>query len=128
MPLHILGPMVVIGVIGVAILLHLMGLSKRLRFDESTARAAWLRHFPDASVRTVHVAPDGHAALIHSTDGPGIVWAMGADSAARFVHGARPEQRPDQLVLHFRDIGTPTIRLAVPAALQDDWLKEIGPL
>ena len=128
MPLHILGPMVVIGVLAIAVLLHLLGLSQRLRFDAGSARQAWLRHFPDAAIQDVFVAPDGHAALILSSDGPGVVFAMGADSAAKFLRGA--ELQPDHKDLHIRysDIGTPVISIPMPSLQQDRWIKAMGPL
>lgn len=128
MPLHILGPMVVIGVIAIAVLLHLLGLSRQLRFDDSAARMAWLRHFPDIPVRDVVLAPDGHAALILTPDGPGVVFAMGADSAAKPLSGARLRQSTDSLGFVFDDIGTPRLTLPMPPAQQERWIKAMGPL
>lgn len=128
MPLEILGPIVVLGISGIALALHLLGQSARLSFDDASARQAWLRHFPSASVRDVMIAPDGHSALIHSTQGYGVVWAMGADSSARFVAGAKARPSGDELMFLFNDLGTPRIRLSLPTQTQDKWLKTMGPL
>ena len=62
MPLHILGPMVVIGIAGIVVILHLLGLSRTRRFDsEAEARAAWEREMdaPVSRVILCHNHPSG---------------------------------------------------------------------
>ncbi len=85
MPLIVLLVLVVGGIAGIAVLLHLIGLSKAKVFDQSSARAAWLREWPQACVQDIDLSQDHRVALIHSTHGPGLVWAMGADIAARIA-------------------------------------------
>ena len=50
------------------------------------ARAAWHRHAPDDLIQEVTVASNGHAALVTTQQGMGLVWAFGADSVARPLH------------------------------------------
>jgi hypothetical protein len=57
MPLPVLIALVIGGIAGIALILHLSGRSRVVALTEVTARAAWLRHFPDD-----RVARDSHAA------------------------------------------------------------------
>ena len=130
MPLEILGPLVVLGIAGIAILTHVMGFSRPYTFaDEEDARARWLREYEDDQVTAVTLSHDRHAALIETDHGPGIVWAMGADTAAKRLTAPRLEPRPDGLRLRFRDFTAPAIRLRLDpseAAIWQDKLKGIA--
>lgn len=86
MPLHILGPMVVIGIAAIALILHLMGrTSPRRLADETEARAAWEREYPENAALSVFLSTDQRAALIRATRGVGLVWCFGDDTVARIV-------------------------------------------
>ena len=129
MPLSILGPMVVIGIAGIAILLHLLGLSRTVTLaDDTAARAAWDDEFGNEDpARAVTLAHDGHAALIETAMGrPGIVFAMGADTAARYLDGARVTPIADGLRIDLPDFTAPHIKLHLDAGEAARWPDLIG--
>ncbi|MEO1364365.1 MAG: hypothetical protein AAFU86_11380, partial [Pseudomonadota bacterium] len=80
MPLHILLILVVGGIAGIALALHLLGMTGADPLRGDTARAAWLRAYPDDSVQRVAVSADGRVARIDCAAGRGLVWRMGADT------------------------------------------------
>lgn len=126
MPLSILGPMVVVGIGGIAILLHLLDLSKPMYFaDEAAARAAWEREFPDIPATRAILCKTQLAALIETRDGPGVVWAMGVDSAARSLYGARAAKRPKGLMLYLPDFTAPKLFLALDEEETALWLSRL---
>lgn len=117
MPLQILLPMVVIGIAGVVILLHMLGRSELARFeDEDAARRAWLREYPGTPPTRVILSHDRHAALIETVHGAGVVWPMGMDTTARFLNGADIRRTGDGLHVDLPDFAAPRIRLR----LEDD--------
>ena len=122
MPLGILIPMVVIGIAGITLLLHLLGQSKTANLsDEDAARRAWLREFPDAPPRRVVLSHDRHAALIDTDEGPGVVWPMGADTTARLLAGARTERTATGLRIDLDDFAAPHIHLHLDPDEADLW-------
>jgi hypothetical protein len=128
MPLSILLPMVVLGIAGIAVLLHLLGLSRRaVLADEAAARAAWLREYPgDAPVR-VTLCHDRSAALIETGRGRGVVWPMGADTTARHLDGARLTPTRTGLRIDLPDYTAPRVHLTLDAGESARWqatLKE----
>ncbi len=126
MPLSILVPMVVIGIAGIAVLLHVLGKTGgRPLTSEDMARAAWLREMPDARIARVHLSRTGRAALIESDAGLGIVWAMGADTAVRMLSGSRAEVRGHTLSLRLKDYDAPRIRLALDGNEAEDWAAKV---
>lgn len=125
MPLEILLILVVGGIAGIALALHLAGLSRVPRFDAASARAAWLREFPDDAVLDAAPSRDGHAARIEAASGRGIVWRMGADSAARPVAGAQSAASKDGLILHMRDYDAPKVRLKLSQEEAQTWARWI---
>ncbi len=128
MPLNILLPMVVIGIAGIAALLHLLGLSRALHFaDPDSARAAWNREFPDTPALQVILCQNKRAALIDTPDGPGVVWSMGADSTARFLTGARAMRKPDGIALRLPDFTAPNLRLRLDPDETNLWLTHLQP-
>ena len=63
MPLELLLVLVIGGIAGIAVLLHVLGFSRSLTFeDEAAARAAWLRAFPDDTVTGVTLSESQSAA------------------------------------------------------------------
>lgn len=122
MPLQILLPMVVIGIAGVVILLHLLGRSERARFDDDDdARRAWLREFPDTPPTRVILSHDRHAALIETAQGAGVVWPMGMDTTARLLQGADIRRTQDGLRIDLPDFAAPRIRLRLNEDEADLW-------
>jgi hypothetical protein len=108
MPLPVLIALVVFGIAGIALLLHVLGYSSAPPLSEDSARAGWLRHFPDDSIRTVTLGKDGRMALIDTANGCGLVWLMGADTVARRLEQARL----DRGKLTFDDFGAPKVLLS----------------
>ncbi|MFL4468643.1 hypothetical protein ACERZ8_01670 [Tateyamaria armeniaca] len=126
MPLHILLIMVIGGIAGIALALHLLGLSRQSPFTEGTARAAWLRHRPDDTVLTVDLTNDGLAARILSDKGRGILWHMGADTCARLLTGGEEAHvRRNTVTLHLNDYTAPKIRLHLTPDEQESWANWI---
>lgn len=125
MPLNILLPMVIVGIAGIAVLLHLLGLSRRARLDTAaSARAAWLREFPDDLPVRVTLCENRNAALIGLADGLGVVWPMGADTTARHLTGAQVKQAADGLLITLPDYTAPRIHLRLGADEAADWLQQ----
>ncbi|MCB1334711.1 MAG: hypothetical protein KDK26_13955 [Roseivivax sp.] len=126
MPLHILGPLVVIGIAGIVVLVHLLRLSAPSRFDtEETARRAWLREFPGTAVRKVRLSQAGDAALVETESGAGLVWAFGADTVARPLAGAKADAGPRGLTLRLPDYTAPRIHLPMPPEEAARWRARI---
>ncbi len=112
MPLNILVPMVILGIAGVAVLLHLLGFSKRRHFaDETEAHKAWLDEFPQDTPLRVVLSHDQSAALVETAKGYGLVWPMGADSTARFLDGAQVTATRRELQIVLPDYTAPRIAL-----------------
>jgi len=128
MPLSILLPMVVVGIAGIAVLLHLLGLSRRATLaDAAKARAAWLREFPTDAPIHVTLCDNRSAALIATETGRGVVWPMGADTTARYLTGARVTKTSSGLRLDLPDYTAPRIHIALDpdeATAWQDALKE----
>lgn len=114
MPLEILLILVACGIAGIALALHLAGLSRADPLDEAAARAGWLRHFPDDPVDRLRLSLDGRAALVRTATGRGVVWRFGADTVARYLDDFRLREVGAGLQLRFADFGAPklTLRLA----------------
>ena len=125
MPLPVLLALVVLGVGGIAVALHLLGLSAPRRLDEAGARAAWLREFPGDTVTAATVCADGSAALIAAHSGPGVVWTMGADTTARPLHGARSTAQGNGLTLHLPDFTAPRLQLRLTPQEADLWTRTL---
>ncbi|WGW04324.1 hypothetical protein [Tropicibacter oceani] len=128
MPLHILIALVLFGITGIAALTYLFGFAEPRRFDNTDAAvAAWLREFPDVPVHRVTLCQTGNAALVATPKGPGIVWAMGADSTARLLTKARLDPSPKGLTLRLDDYAAPRLSLRLTEAETRIWKQELGP-
>ncbi|WP_420394877.1 hypothetical protein [Nioella sp.] len=122
MPLHILIILVVGGIGLIALLTHLLGLSRPLHLtSDAEARTAWLRIWPEDTIRATHIAPDGTAALIETDHGPGIVFALGADSCAHRLEGAEIRETPGGLRILFHDFAAPRLDVALDPAARSHW-------
>ena len=111
MPLEILLGLVVAGIAGIALLTMALGLAARRSLSQESARAEWLRHFPDDAVQSVWVAQDGHSALILTEAGPGLLWPMGADTVGRRLIDFDMIDTPTGLDITFHDFTAPRARL-----------------
>ncbi|HRP78458.1 MAG TPA: hypothetical protein PL183_05060 [Aquamicrobium sp.] len=87
MSLTLLVAMVVAGVSGVVLVVHLTGGSRRARLeDEAAARARFGLDFPDLAVEAVHLTAAADAAFLALGDGRvGIVQAIGDRFLTRVV-------------------------------------------
>lgn len=122
MPLSLLLPMVILGIAGIALLLHVLGLSRpALLANKAAARAAWLREFPDDAPSRITLSHDNHAALIETARGHGVVWPMGADTAARYLTGAQITRTEAGLNISLPDYTAPRIRLQLGADELESW-------
>ncbi len=107
MPLEVLLVLVVFGIAGIALLLHLSGRSQPFQLSPETARDQWERHFPDDNIIDVTVAQDGRAALVRTETGPGLLWSLGADTVARHLLDYDLIDRPDGMEIQFHEFGAP---------------------
>ena len=127
MPLVWLIALVVGGIAGIALLTHVLGLSRPRRFaSDAEAEVAWLREYPHDAARRIVRCRDGRAALVICADGVGLVWPMGADSTARRLAGARVGERGDRLVIRLPDFTAPRVTLRLDAAERAIWLRHIA--
>ncbi|RIK86898.1 MAG: hypothetical protein DCC69_06290 [Hyphomicrobiales bacterium] len=113
MSLTLLVVMVVVGVAGVVVAVHLTGGSVRARLaDADAARSRFAVDFPDLDIARVHLTADGDAAFLALGDGRvGIVKAVGDRFLTRAVAGAdlsgAPRATDSTLVLRLRDFTWP---------------------
>lgn len=122
MPLSILLPLVIGGIAGLAVLMHMLGLSRSAVIaDPAAARRAWLREFPDDAPARVILCQQGSAALIETARGRGVVWPMGADTTARYTSGARVRRIKTGLALDLPDYTAPRIRLRLSPEESAAW-------
>ncbi|WP_306151881.1 hypothetical protein [Roseovarius sp. MMSF_3281] len=122
MPLHILLPMVVLGIVGITVLLHVMGWSKPAALaDEAAAERAWLGEFPDDPPKRVVLSHDHHAALVETQKGHGVVWPMGSDTTARHLTGAKISRTNKGLRIDLPDYTAPRIHLTLDAEEASQW-------
>jgi len=99
MPLNVLLIIIVGGIAAIALLLHLLGKSRLAVLTQEDARSAWHRHFPDDEILDLTVAHDGHAALVQTSQGPGLLWSFGADTVARHLRDFDLLEEPGQLAV-----------------------------
>lgn len=127
MPLSVLLVLVVAGIAGIALVLHLTGRSDRLVMAPEDALAAWARHFPGDDAVEAMVSQDGHGALILSRAGPGLVWAVGADTVARRLRDFDVIETADGLSVRFRDFSAPRADLKLAPEMHRQWLARMNP-
>lgn len=127
MPLEVLLILVVGGIVMIALLLHGLGRSRRTILTPEGARLAWHRHFPDDQVLGVTVAEDGHAAIVRTARGPGLLWSFGADTVARYLRDFAVQERPDCLRVIFHDFTAPHVTLRLNPAERPVWQKLMSP-
>ena len=127
MPLELLLILVLGGIAGIAGLLHVLGKSARTVLDANSARAAWVRQFPDTPVDDVSVSRDGHAALVRTRHGMGLVWAFGADTVARRLQDFELAAQGTALRVRFHDYTAPGVTLHQSPHERDTWQSLMRP-
>ncbi|MFT4958997.1 MAG: hypothetical protein ACI92Z_000069 [Paracoccaceae bacterium] len=126
MPLAILLILVAGGIGGVAVLLHFLGKSKPVILTTDAARTAWLRPFPDETVTDVTLADTGHAALIGTDHGPGLVWSFGIDTVARPLKDAKITETNKHLKIRFSDFTAPKAMITLSETERADWREKMA--
>lgn len=122
MPLSILLPMVILGIAGIAVLLHLLGWSRpAVLKDETAAEQAWLKEFPEDPPKRVVLSHDQHAALVETSKGRGVVWPMGADTTARYLDNAKISFNSNVLSITLPDYTAPRILLTLDRDEAEQW-------
>lgn len=127
MPLHILIIMVVVGIGGIALLLHLTGRSRTATLTETDAQQGWLRHYPNDTVQHVTLAHDGKSALVLSDAGPGVIWVFGLDTVARHLRDCDVSETETGLRVDFHDYSAPPARFALSQDERALWQSEMRP-
>lgn len=121
MPLSVLLPLVVAGIGGIVLLLHLAGRSARLVLAPDVAIAAWNRHYPEDPALEAAPSADGAAALVVTETGTGLVWAMGADSTARPLRDFDVTETGRGLTVRFHDFTAPRVAVALDERQRRHW-------
>ena len=122
MPLEILGPVVVLGIAGIALLLHRLGLSEQFELTGEHTRTAWLREVPDDVPTQILIAKTRNAALLRLASGElGLVSVMGADTAARYLTDARWQHSDEGITLHLPDFAAPHVTIPLEPHEQAQW-------
>lgn len=127
MPLNVLIILVVGGISLIAMLLHGLGKSRLTVLSSEGARTAWNRHFPDDEVIDVTVAQDGHAALVQTSEGPGLLWSFGADTVARHLRNFDLLEKAGSLRIKFHDFTAPRVTLHLNEIERPVWQKMMSP-
>ena len=128
MPLTVLLPIVVIGIGGIALLLHLMGKSRRLRLtDNGQVAEIWHNQYPNSVITGVHFASGGHHALLETDEGVGLVWSMGVRAACREIPGtAGVKTKGSALIVQPGDYSAPQIKVPLDSEAEAErWMKII---
>lgn len=126
MPLSVLGPLVVFGLLAVALTIRLLGVSHPFVFrSEDDVRRALARHMPARVGGAVLIAQDGRCALVETDAGGVLIWAFGADTVARGLAGAaaKPNRRGLRVDLH--SFASPGPRLRLTAEERPLWQEKI---
>jgi len=121
MPLEILLALVIGGIGAVTLLLHMTGRSERTDLSDDTAGLAWLRQFPEDDIHQVLISQDGHAALLRTSQGMGLVWAFGADTVARPLADCSLKETATGLRVSFHEFAAPSTRLTLTETERADW-------
>ena len=119
MPLPILLGLVVLGIAGIALMLHLTGHSRPFALgSDAVARVAWARLCPDDPVHALHLA--GGVALVQAASGLSLLRPLGADAAAHRIAAMDPA--PGGLRIGFDDLGFADLTVALPPETAAHWL------
>jgi hypothetical protein len=112
-PLHLLVPSVVFGVVLVIGLTWAAGWTELAALDESSALERWSFDHPESVVQRVVVARDRRAALVRHGSGTGLVFVVGDRWATRDVRAATAELTADGVLLRFPEFGNPRVMIGL---------------
>lgn len=116
MPLEILGALVVFGIGGVVLLIHLLRMSRPTAFgDDAEARRVFAADYPEPVIRALILAEDGRAVVLETDHGPGLLTAFGNGRFTRlFSRGdiRRVDDRGGRLRVILDDFGAPSLTIA----------------
>jgi len=127
MPLEILLVLVVGGIAGITLLLHLTGKSRVRMLTPENARSEWLRHAPDDDIIDVTVAHDRRSALVRTHTGNGLLWSFGADTVARHLLDFDWLDHPDGFEIQFHDFSTPKVIIRLDDFERPHWRHLMDP-
>lgn len=127
MPLGILLALVVGGIAGITLLLHVSGRSKPFLLTPESAHAQWLRQFPDDDILEVTVAHNGCAALIQTNIGPGLLWSFGADTVGRHLVDYDLQDLPEGFRIKFHDFSAPKTLVRLDKVERSRWRDLMEP-
>lgn len=118
MPLNILLPIVVVGIVAIVVLIWVLNPTPRLVFrSKADVVEIWNRRNPNAEARSVVLNPDNSAALVTTRAGAGLVWSFGADAVTRpFQRSSECADTADGLVIKSHDFTAPKILIRLPRA------------
>jgi hypothetical protein len=125
-PLTILLILVVGGIGGIALMLHFLGKSQPVVLSDDTARKAWLRLYPEDTVVDVTLSDTGHAALINTGHGLGLVWSFGIDTVARQLDGAEIVETANHLKIRFPDFSAPSVVISLKETERAEWRSKMA--
>lgn len=128
MPLPILLALVIGGISAIALLLHLSGRSALRVIGRDEAQALWRRHYPDDGVHGVTLAQNGHAALVETDQGPGLLWSFGDDTVARHLRNYDLTETGTGIDIAFHDYTAPHARLRLEQGERTSWLTHLAPM
>lgn len=127
MPLEILLVLVVGGIGAITLLLHFSGRSEQRILTLETAQTDWQRHFPDDTVIDATVSLDGHAALVRTDAGPGLIWSFGADTVARHLLDYDWIEHPNGFEFRFHEFATPKVVIHLDDIERQHWQNLMDP-
>ncbi|WP_170332417.1 hypothetical protein [Ruegeria arenilitoris] len=127
MPLEILLVLVVGGIAGITLLLHVTGRSRLRVLTKASAQKDWLRHFPDDDVIDVTISHDCHSALIRTNVGAGLLWSFGADTVARHLMDFDWLEHPKGLEVQFHEFGVPRVVIHLDESERRHWRHLMEP-
>ena len=127
MPLYLLLVLVVAGIAGIALMLHLTGRSRPKTLSDEIARAEWARHFPDEPVVDLTITEDRHAAIVRTRAGAGLLWSFGDDTVARPLLDFDFIETKDGIRVDFHDFTAPGITIHLDPFERRHWLNLMDP-
>ena len=130
MPLPILGALVVLGIGGLVLLIHLLGWSKRPQYvDEAAAAAALITDYPHAKIQQMRLADDRRAALFLLSTGVGFAAPFGEGRLTRVLNAEdirRVDEGRDGLTIRLTDYTAPKLEVMIAdAEARQVWAKRL---
>lgn len=121
MSLLILLILVVGGLCVIALLLHMSGSSRLRVLMPEDARSEWHRHYPFDGIIDVIVAENGHAAIVRTNEGTGLLWSFGADTVGHYLQDFNLVETQDGYDVFFNDYASPHVRLKLSELERHRW-------